>query len=143
MKEYRKLSHCVFYTNYHLVFVTKYRRKIFKPGLGRYLDKVFKGALRKHPEIHVLESNTDQDHVHLLVSIPPKFCVSDIVKQLKGASARAMKRRFRFLHKTYYSVDGIWSDGYFVSTVGIDEETIRNYIEHQGLHDTGQAKLVL
>lgn len=143
MKEYKKLNHCVYYSNYHLVFVAKYRRKVLKHGLGAYVIKTMFRVTRQYPEVRILEANADEDHIHLLVSIPPKYSVSQIVKYLKGYSARAMRKRFAFLSTTYHGVDGIWSDGYFVSTVGIDEQTIRNYIEHQGEEDTGQAKLAL
>jgi len=102
-----------------------------------------KRITRQYPEVEIIEAKADEDHIHLLVSIPPKYAVSEVVRYLKGYSARAMRRQFQFMNNVFYGADGIWSDGYFVSTVGVDEETIRNYIEHQGQEDSGQAKLAL
>ena len=134
----------MYYTRYHLVFVTKYRRKVLKHGMGAYLQVVMKAATRHYPDIVIHEANTDEDHVHLLISIPPKYSVSKAVNLLKSNSALAMRRKFPFLNRMYYQ-EGIalWSTGYFVSTVGINEEIIRKYIEHQGEEDGGRAKLVL
>ena len=141
--EYRKQSHALYYARYHLVFVTKYRRKVLKDGMGAYLMLAMRSVTRKFPDVTIIEQNTDMDHIHILVSIPPKYAVSGIVGHLKGASAHAMRRQFPFLTKVYYGADGIWSDGYFVSTIGADEATIRKYIEYQGREDGGQAMLEL
>jgi len=142
--EFRKQAHCTYHTRYHLVFVTKYRRKILKQGLGRYLLVLFKSVERHHPEIEIVEMNTDEDHVHLLAFIPPRMAVADAVRILKSNSAREMLKRFPFLRTMYDQSDmGIWSDGYFVSTVGCDQATIERYIKRQGLEDKGQEKLAL
>ena len=77
----------------------------------------------------------------MLVSIPPKIRVSDVVRYIKSQTGRLMKRRYKYMRKAYYGSDGIWSDGYFVSTVGVNERVIRRYIEHQGKEDSGQAEL--
>ena len=86
--------------------------------------------------------STDIDHVHILLSIPPKLSVSEVVRMIKAKTGAVMRKRFPFLDKVYWGVDGIWSIGYFVSTVGITEETIRRYVQMQGTEDSGQAKLV-
>ena len=110
--------------------------------MGAYVQAIFfKSFARQHPEIQVLEVKTDIDHIHLLCNIPPKFSVSHAVRLLKGYSAHALRKQFDFLNNVYYGSDGIWSDGYFCSTVGVDEETIRKYIEYQGTADRGQAEL--
>ncbi len=111
--------------------------------MGAYLLKILPHVSRAYPEVHVLTANTDEDHVHLFVSIPPKIAVSTVVGYMKGWSAHAMRRKFSFLTLPEYRMASFWSDGYFVSTVGADEETIRRYIEHQGKEDHGQALLVL
>ena len=98
---------------------------------------------RRHPEIEVLEVNTDKDHIHLLVSIAPKVAVSDAVRILKANTARMMVKRFPFIKQVYNGEMSLWSIGYFVSTVGVNEKTIQAYIEHQGQEDSGQAKLEL
>jgi putative transposase len=143
MPEYRKQAHCTYHTRYHLVFVTKYRRKILKDGLGKYLQAVLRNVSKAHPDIEILEMNTDEDHIHLLTIIPPRMSVSDAVRLLKSNSARAMKQRFPFLSNMYEHEDlGMWSDGYFVSTIGANESVIQLYIRRQGQEDKGQAKLV-
>ena len=139
--DYRKQGHCVYYTRYHIVIATKYRRKILKPGFGEYLQKLVLGISKQIPEIEIVEVNTDKDHMHILVSIPPKMSVSDVVKSIKAKTGLYMRKKFPFLEKVYWDKSGIWSRGYFVSTVGISEATIRKYIEMQGKEDSGQALL--
>ncbi|MEW6184082.1 MAG: IS200/IS605 family transposase [Bacillota bacterium] len=139
--KYRKQGHCVYYTQYHLVLVAKYRRKIFVAGVMGYLKELLKRIKDYYPDIAISEVKSDEDHVHFLVSIPPKLAVGKVVGIIKANTARELKSKFVFLKKVYWGDDGIWSDGYFVSTVGIDEEIIRKYIERQGQEDSGQAQL--
>src|SRR4029079_4677444 len=98
---------------------------------------------RYYPEVDFEEVNHDVDHVHFLVSIPPKMSVGSVVRIVKANTSRGVKQKFAFLKELYWGTDGIWSDGYFVSTVGINEKTIRQYIENQGKEDSGQAMLEL
>ena len=109
--------------------------------MGEYLKEVVLDIQKHKPEIVIEEVNTDEDHIHVLVSIPPKYPVSHVVNLLKSNTGRKMREKFKFLDKVYWGSEGIWSIGYFVSTVGINEETIRKYIEYQGREDSGQAKL--
>jgi putative transposase len=141
--EYHRQGHCVYYTQYHIVFPTKYRRKIFNEGVKSYFTIILKRVTGQYPEIHINEVNTDLDHTHLLVTVPPKMAVSDAVRIIKANTATALRQKFPFLNDVYWGVSGIWSDGYFVSTVGINEDVIRRYIQQQGQQDTGQAKLAL
>ncbi len=141
--EYFKQAHVTYHCRYHLVFVTKYRRRLFKPGIDRYATTVLTRLTRKFPDVVVVEAETDLDHVHLLVTIPPKYAVAEVVQYLKGASARYIRKRFPFINKVYWGADGIWSDGYFVSTTGINEAIIRRYVQNQGKEDSGQATLDL
>jgi putative transposase len=124
-----------------LVIATQYRRKILKEGFGEYLKSMIIGIGKQTPEIEVIEVNTDSDHVHILFSIPPKISISDVVKMVKAKTGLRMRNKFPFLDKVYWAKSGIWSRGYFVSTVGISESTIRKYIEMQGKEDSGQALL--
>ena len=140
--EYKKQSHCVYYCKYHLVFATKYRRKIFNDGIFEYMKIKLKDVQDHYPELEIQEINFDKDHIHLLISIPPKMSISSIVRILKSNTARELKKKFEFLKKVYWGTDGIWSDGYFVSTVGINEKVIRDYIEKQSKEDSGRAELV-
>ena len=128
---------------YHLVLVTKYRRKIFNLGVYEYFRIKLLEIIKYYPEIEIREVNHDIDHVHLLLSIPPKMSVSEIVRIIKANTGKALREKFKFLEKVYYGVSGIWSDGYFVSTVGVNEKTIANYVRLQGKEDSGQAKLEL
>ena len=120
---------------------TKYRRPIFKPGIGEYLRKIIYQINDHLPDIEIVEVNTDLDHMHILMSIPPKYSVAMIVNKIKANTGRKMRNRFPHLDKTYWGVKGIWSIGYFVSTVGIGEEIIKKYIQMQSKEDSGQAEL--
>jgi len=138
----RKQGHCAYKCEYHLVITTKYRRKIFNNGSFQYFCEVMKGVLIEGmPEVEMLEVNHDEDHIHMLLSIPPKMRVSDVVMRIKSITGRLLKKKFEYMKKAYWGVDGIWSDGYFVSTVGLNEDMIRRYIEKQGYEDRGQACL--
>ena len=141
--EYYRQGHCVYYARYHLVISTKYRRKIFNEGVKKYFQKLIKRIYDYYPEIVFFEVNTDQDHAHLHISIPPKMTVSRAVNIIKVNTSREIKKKFDFLKDVYWGTDGIWSDGYFVSTIGINEKVIREYIENQDKEDRGQAKLEL
>lgn len=141
--EYKKQSHAVYYTRYHIVVSTKYRRKVLKKGMGDYLKKKVLQVGKFHPEIEIKEINTDKDHMHMLISIPPKMSVSQVVRLIKANTGRSMRKKFPFLDKVYWGQGGIWSIGYFVSTVGVNESVIRKYIEMQSKEDSGQALLEL
>ncbi len=137
-------SHCVYHARYHLIFATRYRRKILKRGAGDYLCIIMRAIERRHPEIQIFETNTDEDHIHLLVSVAPKMAISEAVRILKCNTARAMIMKFKYLENVYEDGDsGIWSVGYFMSTVGVNEKIIKKYIEMQGQEDSGQAQLEL
>jgi len=139
--EYRKQGHCVYKAEYHLVMTTKYRRKIFDEGVGAYCAVKLREISRHYPDVTILEAKTDKDHVHLLISIPPRFAVSKIVNILKSNTGRALREKFPFLNNVYWGTDGIWSGGYFLSSVGLNEDAIKKYIEFQGREDEGQATL--
>src|SRR5580700_1322597 len=142
--KYNRQARAVYHTRYHLVFATKYRRKIFgKRGMAEYMKVIMKTIQRRHPEIEVFEANTDEDHIHLLVTIAPKMAVFEAVRILKSNTARMMMNKFPFLRNVYNGEMGIWSIGYFASTVGANERVIQQYIEHQGKEDSGQAQLEL
>lgn len=125
------------------MIVSKYRRKIFNEGSLAYFSEIMKQVGESLPEIIVKTMNHDKDHIHMHLSIPPKMRVSDVVRTIKSISGRLMKKKFEYMRKAYWGSDGIWSDGYFVSTIGLNEEVLKRYIEHQGQEDMGQAQLVL
>ena len=140
--DYRKQAHAVYHCEYHLILVTKYRRRVINDGIFAFIALKLKEIRKHYPEIEFKEQNHDVDHLHLLVSIPPKLAVGSVVRLIKTNTARAMKQKFPFLKEVYWGA-GFWSDGYFVSTVGLQESTIRKYIQKQGQEDSGQQACLL
>ena len=138
--EFTHLSHCVYHCDYHIVIVTKYRRAILNEGIFAYLEKKLAEITEHYPLIRFDIVNHDRDHIHFLVSIPPTMTVGKVIGIIKQNTARELKQRFPFLKQVYWGTEAIWSEGYFVSTVGIDESAIRRYIEEQGKKDAGQTK---
>lgn len=143
MTVYRRMTHAVFSCDYHIVWPTKYRRKILSPGVQGYLLEVVRGLPEHRPDLIVKEINTDEDRIHLLMSIPPSVTVGSVVGLIKSNTARSLNEKFPHLRKVYWGTRSIWSADYFVSTVGVNEEVIRRYIENQGNEDSGQNSLRL
>ena len=140
MKYFRQ-AHVVYHTQYHVVWIPRFRRKILVPGVARYLLTQLDEVRKRYPDILYLERNIQLDHVHLLIVVPPRMSVSQALNILKSNTSVALKRKFPFLSKVYLDQAGIWSVGYFVSTVGVNEAVIRKYIRLQEKEDSGQAKL--
>ena len=138
--EFIHLSHCVYHCEYHVVVVTKYRKAIFNEGIFAYINKKLAEIEEHYPTIRFKTVNHDKDHIHLHLSIPPTMAVGKVVGIIKQNTARELKQKFPFIKEAYWGTDGVWSDGYFVTTVGIDEEMIKAYIESQGQQDAGQMK---
>ena len=133
------LSHCVYECEYHLVTVTKYRRKIINDGIFAYFELKLAEITSHYPQIKFLKVNHDQDHIHYLVSISPTMSVGKVVGIIKSNTSKEIKRKFPMLKQIYWGTDGIWSDGYFVTTIGNNEAIIKRYIEDQGKKDSGQT----
>ena len=93
------------------------------------------------PGVEIEEINIQIDHVHTIMVIPPKYSVSEIMGRIKGQTASILRKRFDWLKKVYWKENIVWSDGYFVATIGLDEEQIKRYVKWQGQQDSGQAKL--
>ena len=128
--KYRKLSHSFYYCVYHIVWRPKYRFRILTDVVADTLENK-KEAICHWKEVEILEMNIQPDHVHLVCSIPPKLSVSDFMGILKGKSAIMMFKNYPSLRKKPYWGNHFWSRGYFVSTVGVDEERIKNYVKYQ------------
>ena len=129
-----------------MALTTKYRHQWLNEGIFAYLQVKLTEIRKHYPLINFKTINYDPkqpDHIHLLISIPPTMSVGSVVRVVKSNTSRELKQKFPFLKKLYWGTDGIWSDGYFVSTVGVNEQTIKNYIENQGKEDSGQALLDL
>ena len=136
-----KQAHTVYKTQYHIVWVTRYRRKILVKGMEVYFKEALKEVREFFPDWFIEEVGTDEDHVHLYMVIPPKYAVSKVVEVMKSISSKRMKEKFpHFLKKVYWDGGGIWSKGFFVSTAGINEDVIRKYVKYQGQEDSSQTK---
>jgi len=90
--------------------------------------------------VTIEEIGFDKDHLHMLMTIPPKYSISSVMGRLKSQLSSKMRKFFPWLGKVYWNENIVWSPGYFVSSVGLDEETIRKYVEHQGQQDSGQLR---
>ena len=133
-------AHTVYKTQYHIVWVTRFRRKVLVPGVERYLRVKLVEVRKWYPDWEYVAIGIEPDHVHLHLVIPPKYAVSWVVETLKKNASRALSEKFAFLKQVYWDEDGIWTKGYFVSTVGANEAIIRRYVAMQGQEDAGQAQ---
>ena len=141
--EIRLSGHGVYKTEYHVIWITKYRRRVLNPGLALFVRKNLYHILREMPGVEIIELNIQKEHIHTMMIIPPKYSVSEVVGRLKGRSSSALRKRYSWLKKVYRKENIVWSPGYFVSTVGIGEEVIRRYIKYQQDQDSGQTEFDL
>jgi putative transposase len=130
MGKYRKLSHVVYQCTYHVVWVPKYRYRILTGGVAEMVERDVR-VLSEWKDVDVLELSVGEDHVHLVVSIPPKLSVSSFMGFLKGKLAIKVFKSYPRLRQKPYWGNHFWARGYFVSTVGIDEDMIRRYVKYQ------------
>ena len=133
MKDYASLSHTKWDCKYHVVFIPKYRRKKIFGAVRQHLGQVFH-ELAKQKESRIVEGHLMADHVHMCISIPPKYAVSSVVGFIKGKSAISIARNF-LGRKRNFTGETFWARGYFVSTVGLNEEVVRQYIRQQEKED--------
>ncbi len=133
MKEYQSLSHTRWDCKYHVVFIPKRRKQKVFGALRRHLGEIFK-ELAQHKGSQVVEGHLMSDHVHMCISIPPKYAVSNVVGYMKGKSAITIARKFGGRQRNFTG-EVFWARGYFVSTVGLDEEVVRAYIRNQEHED--------
>ena len=141
MRQVSSLNHTRWECKYHVVFIPKYRRKVIFGQIRRELAEVFH-RLARQKECVIEEGHLMPDHVHMMLSIPPKLAVSQVVGYIKGKSAIHVARVFQGRQRNYVG-QHFWARGYFVSTVGRDEEVIRNYIRHQEQEDRRIEQLKL
>ena len=133
MDDYESLSHTKWECKYHVVFIPKYRRKVLYGELRQHLGDVFrKLALQKESRIE--QGHLMADHVHMMISIPPKYAVSQVVGFIKGKSAIHLARTYGERKRNFVG-QHFWARGYFVSTVDRDEAAIREYIKNQEQED--------
>ena len=135
---YGSLSHTKWECKYHVVFIPKYRKKTIYGGIRRYLGKILR-KLAEHRESRVEEGHLMPDHVHMMISIPPKYSVAQVIGYIKGKSAIHIAREFGGRKRNFVG-QHFWARGYFVSTVGRDEAVIRKYIRQHEEEDRRQEQ---
>ena len=140
MHDWRSLSHVRWDCKYHVVIVPKYRKKVIYGKLRRQVGLILR-RLCQQRGITLLEGHAMSDHIHMCLSVAPKFSIAHTIGYLKGKSAVLIHRQL--LHERRMTGLSFWATGYCVSTVGLDEETIRRYIREQELLESGQGELYL
>jgi putative transposase len=130
VSRFRKLSHSIWHCQYHIVWVPKYRYRILSGPL-RDATEMGIQAICGYAGCEVTELNVQRDHVHLMVMIPPKISVSNLMGRLKGQTSMKLFNQFRDLREKPYWGNHFWSKGYCVDTLGLDSEMIRKYIQYQ------------
>jgi len=133
MRSVESLSHTRWECKYHIVFIPKYRRKAIFGQIRRDLGEVFQRLARQKESV-IEEGHLMPDHVHMMILIPPKYAVSQVVGFIKGKSAIHIARTYAGRTRNYVG-QHFWARGYFASTVGRDEQVIREYIRHQEAED--------
>jgi putative transposase len=130
----RSLSHSIYQHQYHIVWGTKYRKKFLKYYTKYEFINSLYSTIKKYPTLFLHSANVSEDHVHIQIEIPPSVSVAVAVQRLKQELSRHLKERFKFIRDMY--LDGnIWSVGYFSSTIGLNEDQIKKYIEYQNMED--------
>src|SRR5215204_4503327 len=130
MGKYRKLTHVIYQCTYHIVWVPKYRYRVLEGVIAEPLAHDIR-MLCEWKDVEVLELNVQADHVHLVVSIPPKLSVSNLMGFVKGKSAIKLFKSYPRLRQKPYWGNHIWARGYFITTVGVDEDLVRRYVQYQ------------
>ena len=133
------LAHTKWMCKYHIVFTPKYRRKIIYNQIRKDIGEIMH-ELCKYKGVEIIEGHMMPDHIHILLSIPPKYSVSSVMGYLKGKSALMIFERHANL-KYKYGNRHFWCEGYYVSTVGLNEETIKKYIAEQEQRDQAVDRL--
>ena len=139
------LSHTRWNCKYHIVFIPKYRRKEIYGRLREDIGKIIR-TLCEYKEVEIIESHAMNDHIHMLVAIPPKLAVSSFMGYLKGKSSlmifeRHANLKYKYGNRHFWCRGYIWAKGYFVSTVGLKDEVVREYIRNQELEDMKEAQI--
>lgn len=141
MKDYQSLNHTRWDCKYHVVFIPKRRKKRIYGAIRRHLGTVFH-ELARHKESEIVEGHLRPDHIHMCVSIPPKFAVSSVIGYIKGKSAISIARTFMGRSRNFTG-ESFWARGFFVSTVGLDEDAVKKYIREQEKEDERLEQLNL
>ena len=141
--EIRLSGHSAYQTEYHIVWIPKYRYHVLNPGVKAYLVKLFPKVMAELPGCEIVKYSIQTDHIHMVMIIPPKYAVSAVVGKIKGMTSSQLRKKFGWMKLRYSRENVVWSPGYFVSTIGVERARILKYVEYQGRQDSGQAKLEL
>jgi len=130
VSRFRKLSHTIWHCQYHIVWVPKYRYRVL---VGPIKEAACTGiqAICGYAGCEVIELNVQRDHVHLIIMIPPKVAISDLMGRVKGQTSIKLFKQFHQLRKKPYWGNHFWAPGYCVDTVGLNAEMIQKYVKHQ------------
>lgn len=142
MENYRKSSHTVYDLKYHLVWITKYRKKVLRGAVGERLRELVK-EICKSNDVEMIKGYVSQDHIHLFVLVPPNLSVSKLVQYIKGKTSIKIQQEFKVIQKEFWRRH-LWARGYFVASSGnvIDNNTIMKYIENQDIEkENGEFKI--
>lgn len=139
MRDYKSLSHTRWDCKYHIVFIPKKRKKLIYGAIRKHLGEILHD-LAKRKGVVIEEGHLMPDHIHMCISIPPKYAVSNVVGYLKGKSAISIARKFKGRQRNFTG-ESFWARGYFVSTVGLDESMVIDYIRNQEKVDEQQDQL--
>mgnify|MGYP001362505800 CR=1 FL=1 len=129
-RQFKRLAHSIYECKYHVVFCPKYRYRILRDEVAEYTQQQIYRLCQQKDGVEVLELNVQLDHVHMIVSIPPKYAVSSVMGYLKGKLAIRLCAQYEKLGRRYWGRH-LWSRGYCVSTIGLDEDKIRKYVNWQ------------
>jgi len=129
LHDFKSLSHVKWDCKYHIIITPKYRKKILYGQVRKRVGEILR-TLAQQKEVELMEGHAMPDHIHMAASIPPKYSVAMVVGYLKGKSAVILHREFCKHYKNYHG-KSFWARGYFVSTIGLDEEKIKEYIRNQ------------
>ena len=133
-KRFKKLSHTLYECKYHIVFCPKYRFRIFDDRIGEYARQQLYFLSRQKDLVEIMDLNIQNDHIHMVASISPKYSISSMMGFLKGKLSMNLFQRYERMGKKFWGRH-LWSRGYCVSTVGLDEDKIRKYVRWQEKKD--------
>ena len=136
MKDWRSMAHVTWDCKYHVVIVPKYRKKVFYGKLRKRIGQILRELCRQK-DVELIEGNAASDHIHMVLSVPPKYSIAMTIGYLKGKSAIRIHRELQRVKGTLFG-RSFWARGYCVSTVGLDEAAIRKYVQNQEKHERAQ-----
>lgn len=130
MENYRKTAHTLYDCKYHIVWITKYRKKVLGGVVGERVRELLRGICKEH-DVEILRGHVSQDHIHMFVSVPPHLVISKLVQYMKGKSSYKLLQENKLLSKLFWGRH-LWGRGYFVATSGnVTDEVIAEYIKNQ------------